>query len=540
MQIRILLALVLASAPVAGWAQPGPVIDQPRADREPPGTNPPPAPVKGRTGPDVEVEAQGRPSTALRQVVMEGTSLPAAALNAAFAPLVGRPLGQQTIEAAAKAAADLYRRSDVALYTIAAPRQDLTSGVLRLQAIEGYIAQTALQGDVKGRDLKLAAAHAKKLASEKPLKRRTLERRLSLIRDIPGLTVDAKLLPGKAPGAVVLVLDLRQQGPTLNLSVNNRGSSILGRTQFQADLDLFSTFRQGDQTRLSLGLPTEVDRFQYYAVQHSQPLGDDGLRLQASGGYFRTRPDNGTKGKATFGGVQASYPLIRSYEQNLYLTGALDGLDSENAVFGQGVATERTRVARGAAAWSLAKPKRQASASGTVSLGIDGLGARTTAGIADADFVKVNLRGGYDQALGERWVLRLKAAGQFTSDLLPSSEQFSVGGSEFGRAFEQSIVIGDLGAAASAELAWRPSGLPKAIAGSEIYGFADTARVTQTGRLGGPDRDYDLSSVGGGVRLAFGKTAGLGLEGAYGLEDPRPGHDSSWRLGVNVAVKPRK
>lgn len=537
MTLRFLLALALAGAPAGAWAQPGLVLDQQRADRDPPGAQPP-ASAGNRPAAPVAVDVQPQPSTALRRVVVEGSGLPRADLDRAFAPLLGQPLGQKTIEATAAAAAALYKRSDVALYTIAAPRQDLTSGVLRLQAVEGRIAQIALQGDVKDRDLKLVTAQAQRLTTETRLRRRTLERQLSLIRDIPGLTTEARLLPGQAPGAVVLVLDLKASGPKLNLSVNNRGSSLLGRTQVQADLDLYSTFRQGDQTRLTLGLPTQIDRFQYYAVLHSQPLGADGLRVQVNGGYFRTRPDNGSKGEATFGGMQFNYPWIRSYEQNLYLTGALDGLDSKNAVFGQGTATERTRVGRVAAAWNLAKPKTQASASATASFGIDGLGARTTAGVADADFQKLNLRAGYDQALGPRWVLRLKAAGQLSADLLPSSEQFSVGGTEFGRAFEQSLVIGDQGAAGSAELAWRPAGLPKSVAGGEVYGFADTARVSQSGRFGRPDQDYDLSSAGAGVRLAVGRKVGLGLEGAYALEDPRPGHDGSWRLGVNFAVRP--
>lgn len=537
MRSRILIALALAGAPVLAWAQPGPVIDQQRADRRPPGAVPTPATVAPAPSPGVSVQAAPAPSATLAKIEVRGSSLPGAAFQPAFRALVGRPLDQATMEAAAKAASEVYRRSDIALYAVAVPQQDLSGGTLVLLATEGRIIQTALKGEVAGKDLSLVKAHAERLASEAPLRRSTLERRLSLIRDIPGLKVDAQLLPAREAGGVVLLLDLKMRGPELNISVNNRGSRLLGRTQLQADLDLYSTFRQGDQTRLTLGLPTDVERFQYYAVTHSQPLGTDGLRGQVSAGHFRTRPDNLTQGQATFGGLQLSYPLIRSYEQNLYLTGALDGLDSKNAVFGQGAATERTRVLRAAGAWSLAKPKWQASAGLTASVGLDALGASAQAGIAEPDFRKLNLRATYDRALGERWVVRLKAAGQWSGDLLPSSEQFSIGGAEFGRAFEQSVVIGDQGAAAAAELAWRPPGLPKLLAGSEVYGFADTATVTREGRLGFLDQDYDFASAGGGVRLSIGPKTGLGLEGAYGLEDPRPGRDGRWRLGVNLAVR---
>ena len=536
MKTQVLLALAIAGAPAAAWAQPGPVIDAQRADRRPPQAPAAPAPA-APAGP-IDIEASSEPLVALRRVSVEGSSLAPARWESAFAPFVGRPLDRETIQAIATAAAKVYGGGDVALYTIAVPRQDLSGGLLQLQALEGHVGQVALQGQVKGRDLKLVSAQAAKLTSEIPLRRPTLERQLSLIRDIPGLTVDANLLPGKAPGAVVLVLDLKHKAPDLTFSVNNRGSSLLGRTQMQADLNLYSTFRQGDQTKLTLGLPTDPERFQYYAVTHGQPLGASGLRGQISAGYFRTRPENPpSKGKATFGGLQLSYPLIRGYQHNLFITGALDGLDSENAVFGQGTATEKIRVLRGAAAWSLSKPKRQASLSATASQGIDGLGAHTTAGVADADFAKLNIRATYDQALGERWAVRLKAVAQASAALLPSSEQFSVGGSEFGRAFEQAVVIGDTGAAASIELAWRPSRLPKALIGSEFYGFADAARVTQAARFGQEDSDYRLASAGMGGRLAFGKKAAVALEGAHGLDDPRPGRDGAWRLGVNIAVR---
>lgn len=58
------------------------------------------------------------------------------------------------------------KRGDLALYTITVPRQDLSGGLLRLQALEGHVGQMALQGQVKGRDLKLVSAQAAKLTSE--------------------------------------------------------------------------------------------------------------------------------------------------------------------------------------------------------------------------------------------------------------------------------------------------------------------------------------------------------------------------------------
>src|SRR5690606_8348005 len=145
----------------------------------------------------------------------------------------------------------------------------------------------------------------------------------------------------------------------VEFTLNNQGLSRLGRNQLQADLSLYSLFRQGDETDLVVGAPTDYERYQYLGVTHSQTIGSEGLRVRVSAARLTTRPANTpVKGTLTSGGVLVSYPMIRAYRRNLTLTGALDGLDSENAAFGATIATERTRVLRAAGAWNASSDRR--------------------------------------------------------------------------------------------------------------------------------------------------------------------------------------
>src|SRR3546814_5905256 len=87
--------------------------------------------------------------------------------------------------------------------------RSLSDGGLTLRVVEGYIDDVVVTGDVKGRGLDLVRRHAARLAADKPLRRPTLERYLSLIRDIPGLEMEVQLLNLHTAGAVRLVLPLK-------------------------------------------------------------------------------------------------------------------------------------------------------------------------------------------------------------------------------------------------------------------------------------------------------------------------------------------
>ena len=96
------------------------------------------------------------------------------------------------------------------------------------------------------------------MAGERPLRRASLQRCLSLIRDIPGLTVDVKLLRGSRPGAVKLVLILKQKTHAVSLSFDNRTQEGLAQGEFNATGKLYGALRPGDETDLNLATAASV------------------------------------------------------------------------------------------------------------------------------------------------------------------------------------------------------------------------------------------------------------------------------------------
>ncbi len=525
-----LISLGLCAAPAHAQLPTPLILDQNRVDRIQPAAPPARPRVETRIAPQIDV-ADDAAAVSIRGIRFEGTKVPLAVARAAER-FVGQPARRATLAALAKAMSDAYTTADVALYTVRVPQQDFAGGIVRIGVSEGYIEGVAITGDVDGRKLTLIKAYADRLSREKPLTRTALERYLSLIRDLPGLTLDAQLLRGITPGGVKLVLGLKQRGHEFTFGVDNRTTQSLGDAQGQATLKFYGTLREGDETDFVTASSTDLRRYRYASLAHSSPLGANGARLGATFGYLATRPNNSPlRGEAKLASLTLSAPLIRSYKRNLTLSASLDGVDSDNAAFGSLIAQEHTRAARVAAAFSDVGTNRVIGAAATLSQGLDIIDARVVQPFAETGFRKLNVRASYDRTLSKAIVARLRASGQATSDRLPAVERFAVGGAEFGRAFDAAVLSADRGVAGSGELAWRPN-VSKALAASELYSFVDGAKVHFVRRGPVPGASYDLASAGAGVRLAYRERASLEVEGARSIDRPYPGYDDDWRVSV--------
>lgn len=507
----------------------GTIIDRDRADRNAPRTESRLAPTE-RT--NVREPLQLISPFVLKDVQIEGSSLPHALFEPLIAPLRGKTIDRAGVVAMVNGAAAVYARSEVALYLIDAPEQDFAGGIVRLRVIEGHIGAVAITGDTGG-DIDLARRYAARLTTERPLTRRTMERQFLLLSDIPGLKTTLRMAPGEAPSETVLGLDMKQQRFTWELGIDNRGSPLLGRTQFQVQLLGNGVFRLGDQTALTIGADSHFDRFLYTALTHRQPIGYNGATLQGSVGHLKTTPTNGVRGAANTAGIVFSYPIDRAYQHNLTAALAFDGLDSKNAAFGDLIANEQTRVVRASLAKTRVDAKRSLSLSGTASMGLKAFGAETSDASTDLAFNKFNVFASYNRLLGPVYVLRLAASAQVSGDTLPTSERFALGGT-FGRAFAAAELSGDQGFGASAELAWRPR---KRGLVSELYGFLDGGEIFTRDRPFIPGAERDLMSSGVGMRLALTDRTEFDLQAAKPLAGPSSGADRDWVLRFGLASR---
>ena len=325
-------ATLVALGPAAVFAQPVPgsptglLIDQGRIDRAQsaaPTVATPPAKIQDHVT-SVEEQTEGH-GTPIRGVAFDGTQVPERVADAAR-PFLGKPVSAATLNALANAMSAAYGKSAVALYTVAIPAQSFADGVVHVRVAEGFIEQVIIAGDVKHRSLRLVQRYAARLTAEHPLRRATLQRYLSLIRDIPGLTLDVRLLKGERPDGVKLVLVLKQKGHDVSVSYDSRTQEGLAQGAFQATGKLFSALRPGDETDLILSSSANFRNYGYVGFTHSTPIGLGGTRASVSIAHLATKArDTDIKGSADILSLSISHPLIRSYQRNLVLSTSLDG-----------------------------------------------------------------------------------------------------------------------------------------------------------------------------------------------------------------------
>ncbi|HWW65265.1 MAG TPA: ShlB/FhaC/HecB family hemolysin secretion/activation protein [Sphingomonadaceae bacterium] len=510
------------------------ILDQGRADRIQPVAPPQPrgAPPAGDGLAHVDTAGSGAPIAGIR---FEGAKVPAAVADAARG-FIGQPATRALLDKLVRAMSAAYAKSDVALYTIAIPDQDLSQGTVRVQVAEGYIERVVYPKPASP----LLRTYAARLMAEKPLSRRALERYLSLMRDVAGAKIEVQLLRGTRRGGVILSLAPTREHSDFAVGFDNQGTRDLGTGQLRAEAHGYSLLRDGDRTDLTLLGATDLKRFRYISFAHATPIGADGLTATLSAGYLETRPRHtALEGEAETIGLSLAYPLLRGYRKNLSISLGLDGLNSDAAYVGSLISSDRTRALRLAAGYSNVGTKSAISGGLTFSHGLDILGARSLAGITDTVFDKVNARATWDRQIGKRVVFRLRASGQYSRDRLAASEGFAIGGADFGRAFDSALLTGDRGAAGLVELALRPR-LPKAIDGSELYGFVDGATVRMAGRLGQHARHYDLASAGAGLRLAWRDRGSIELEAARAIDDPYAGYRGHWRINIGWRLSLRR
>lgn len=466
-----------------------------------------------------------------------------------YEKLLGREVSLLDIYQVRDAITAKYRGDGYILSQALIPAQRIQSGIVRIEIVEGHVNSIEFQGELRGR-MGLLDEYADKIKASRPLKADDLERYVLLADDLPGVTVKTVLSPSKGDKAGSdLVFILEQKPVGAGLTVDNRGTRAVGRYQFDGRTEFNNLAGLFEQTAVRGIVTQQVRELQYLDVTHTETLDSEGTTSFVGARRSWSKPGD-TLSVFEMASVQStlrfgvSHPFIRSRAETL--RGDLDFTvrNSRSRSFGILLSEDRTRPLTAGLTYDFADSLQGSNLIQTqASYGLNVFNATRTGtpnlSRADArsDFRKLTLLAERNQPLPEQFAVRLAAQGQYSPDKLLSSEEFGLGGSAYGRAFDSSEITGDNGLAGTLELQYTPIVEQFGFDYVQFYTFSDIGAVWNY--EDGPRHGrQSLASAGGGIRLALANAFNVNLE----LAKPfirNAGEDQSkgWRAFFSLSAR---
>lgn len=432
------------------------------------------------------------------------------ALDTIVKPYTDRLVSFHELENAAAAIGELYRNEGLVVRSFL-PEQDIIDGVVTIQIIESKFGKTIIEGDT---EIKLPAGMIEKIvAAQQPsgkyLNTQKLDRALLLINDLPGVVTSGRLKEGEIAGKTDLVIRQTKQNPlTKTVMIDNQGSRSTGSARMHGFARFMSPFGKGDQASL---YAIAAEGLGFLRIEQTFPIGYNGWRVGANTSVMRYKlvPDEfkalDGKGGSAYIGLQTSFPIIRSREKNLFISGNYDHRYFKNET--QGVTSSDYRINALTAAFNgnmldIFGIRGSSEASITATIGNLDLGTLDTSEVAtlDGSYRKLSYRISHQKSISSTLTVHTKFSGQLSPDReLDSSEMFYLGGANGVRAYPISEGSGVSGNMLNLELYWRVA------PNYQLMAFYDHGYVHNKG-------DVDSYSLdGAGIGLAWQSNAGFNI-----------------------------
>jgi len=471
-------------------------------------------------------------------------AVPAQALIAPFARLEGRDVTAAELKAALDKVNAIYVEAGFPLGRAFIPAQRMKGGTLTVRVVEGYVGSIHVTADDEATKA-LVGQYADVLLTEKPLTRRTLERVILLIQDLPGVTLGSQFTAmDPATGAAHLELQANLRAVTVGLSLDNRSGFGNLPVQPYAVATLNNALGLGDQFILTALLSPRPSDYGFYSLQSSVAIGGDGLRAGLDASYAQALDDvslrpYSVRARTTQLAAKARYPLIRATDETLtaqarlYYTnaryslayGSLSGVIAHDGVMAGELSADYGRTL-----------------SDTLAVGGSLRLVQGLASTSPEPHTRLKTIPGFTRLRAEAraaWrpladmTLKLSAMAQASPDSLVSSEEVAFGGLMYGRGFQPAEIAGDKGVGLSFQPEYRVILGPRWSV--TPYLLADYAKVwNKHGDLEGAS---ELVSAGGGLRLDYAALGELTLETAKPLNRrPLDRADKAWRFYAGFEV----
>ncbi len=516
------VVLALAAGPAAAQnvhlpsgAEPGRQLPQPAM---PESTTVAPPQVTVQQGNATEAPAGAELlNFTLSDMRIEGvTRYGADALRPLYQGLLGKTI---TVADAFKVANDIelrYRNDGYVTTRVIVPEQTIDDGRFRILVVEGYIAEVKYDGDI-GPAQAAVEKLVRRLRGVRPINLAEVERQLLLANDLNGLTVRASLEASPTEmGGSVLVVRSERKPVDARLGFDNRASPYLGWSEMTSQVTINSFGGRADSLTLTGRLGFPAYRSKAIGANYDMLVSDSGMTLGLAASYAKSEPGRDLALLNVASDVQAysatlTYPLIRSRLENLRAFGMLDVRNVATDITDAPFTRDRLRVLRLGLSYDRTDSWNGITAvRGTVHQGLDAMGSsREGSDLASRakgrpDFLKFTAELTRLQQLSERFSLVATFAGQYSASPLLASEEFALGGPNFGRGYDDGEMSADSGVAAALELRYAVSSdrfLPQ---GAHVYTFVDGGHIWSRAASAQLTR-AKLSSYGAGMRANLSK-----------------------------------
>lgn len=450
--LALVAAVVFLAPPLAVAQTTGGTTDAGQIERRLDDATPqqPRRPERGADLPDLpEQTGSDEAEFILAAVSLLGVeTLSAEDLAPAYEELLARTVTTADAAEIANRITQIYRDAGYVLSRAFVPPQPIDTGVLTVQVAEGSVTEVLFEGlDEMPVD---AEPYARAIRAETPLTLATLERNILLLGDLPGIDIARSSLDEdeEGSGAFRLTLVIEYDAVDGTVYADNRGTPSVGRLQSWLSGGTNSLLGMGE--RLQAGLftvPHQPEELLYKKISYLQPLGSGGTEalLSASHSVIDAGSSSGelnTESEAYRFSLRMSHPIIRSRKENLWLNGFAEYRNAEESQSGAENFDDRLRVVRARLNYNRSGETFFSSAVLRVSQGLDVLGAsRERAGPlsrfdGDPQFTKVSADISHVQSIYAGLSAQLSAIGQKSANSLLASEEFALGGSRFGRAYD--------------------------------------------------------------------------------------------------------
>lgn len=338
-------------------------------------------------------------------------------------------------------------------------------GTLVILVIEGALGDILIEGSDR---LQSYIEQRINLGASTPLSYEELEEQLRLLRDDPLFESVEASLRAQEEGRSSLYVRVQEADPwEFQVSIDNYSPASVGSERLGVSLSYQNLTGTGDRlsavyTRTTTGGAESLE------LNYQIPVNPMNGTVQLRGLFDRTRvtqapfDELNIEGESQLYSLQFRQPLIRTTREELALSIGFDYKDGQSFIFdriptpfGIGPDAEgnsRTSVIRFGQDYIRRDLQGAWGARSQFSFGVDLFDATVNPDpIPDSRFFSWLFQAQRFQRLGSDVVLLVQAETQLTPDSLLASEQFSIGGGQSLRGYQQNARTGDNGVRLSAE-----------------------------------------------------------------------------------------